>query len=140
MDKSKLKDVLSRIKHISLVETNVYCIPERLREIDSSYFVIRNHKRGRFEIHSTDNVGSTYCFSVDELDQRTLNIALETSTSRGDQFIRDMEAHNEKLDKAKDKAYHNDLHDRAKESSWYFKKFVDAENIHQSNYTNHIEG
>ena len=56
-----MQDLVNRLndrrkrKQYSLVEDNVYDIPRRLKEYDPSMFVLYNHIRGTFEVHSTDN-------------------------------------------------------------------------------------
>ena len=80
--------------------TNVYFIPERLREIDPDYFVVRNHEKKTFEIHHRLQPHTTYCLTVpyEELDQRTLNLVRKTAVSNLDKLLAQMDCHNQKLE------------------------------------------
>lgn len=99
----RLEDILANNSNLALVRSNVYEIPERLRQIDSSYFVVWNNTRKKYEVHSTENIGNTYCFTVpfNELDQRTLQYARETSVkNHGDTMLKKMREHNQKIEKS----------------------------------------
>ena len=41
------------------VEGDLFDITERIREIDESYFILRERKSGRLEVHSREQKGST---------------------------------------------------------------------------------
>ncbi len=88
------------MKHTTTrLDTNVYFIPERLREMDEGYFVVRNHQTKTFEIHHAKQPHSTYCLTVpySELDARTLELVKKTSISRMEHLLREMDSANEKL-------------------------------------------
>lgn len=84
------------------VQTNVYLIPERLREIDRDYFVIRNHTRQVFEIHHRTQPESSYCLTVpySELDARTLDLVRKTNIVNAEKLLLQMDEHNRKLEEA----------------------------------------
>ncbi|MES0334796.1 MAG: hypothetical protein SFH39_00340 [Candidatus Magnetobacterium sp. LHC-1] len=87
------------IEKYKVVETSVYNIPERLKEIDPSYFVMFNRFTGNYEVHSTANKGrNTYCLSVPyaELDCRTLDLVNRTRIANMDKLIKEMELANSK--------------------------------------------
>ena len=88
-------------QHLTKMLTNVYLIPERLREIDSGYFVVRNHIKKTFEIHHSHQGENTYCLTVpyEELDQRTLDLVLKTRVSNLEKLIFEMDQNNQKIEK-----------------------------------------
>jgi hypothetical protein len=61
--------------------TNVYNIPERLRELDEGYFVMMSRATGRFEIHH-DGMGDVRSYQLTvpfmELDARTVDYVRRT--------------------------------------------------------------
>ena len=83
------------------VVTNVFWIPERLRELDEGYFVLRNHETKQFEIHHAGQPHNTYCLTVpySELDERTLILVRKTRISNLEKLLFQMEEHNQKLAK-----------------------------------------
>lgn len=85
------------------VMTNVYFIPERLKQIDESYFVMLY--RGRYEIHSSRQTDHTLCcvLPYDELDARALTYVREHHISRLTELVRETEAYNERLDRERDR-------------------------------------
>lgn len=118
------KTMLRRSRTFAIVEDNVYDIPQRLREIDPSYFVVYNSTADKFEVHSSENIGSSYCFTVpyDELDYRTIEYARKTSIKlHGTELIDKIFDDNEKEEEKKKKEYKEDLKDRAREVQPIFK-------------------
>lgn len=86
--------------YLTELTTNVYFIPERLREIDPDYFVVRNHRKKCFEIHHRSQPHTTYCLTVpyEELDQRALALVRKTAVSNLDKLLTEMDKHNQKLE------------------------------------------
>lgn len=85
-----------------VVESNVYHIPERLREIDPGYFVVYNHKDKEFEVHHKEQIGGTFCLSIPypELDYRTIQRVRETRIERARIIMEQMEIAQEAREKA----------------------------------------
>lgn len=96
---NRVKEILNKCEHFSLIEHDTLGIVKRLQEFDPSYFVVRNHLENRFEVHSTDNIGLTFCFIPPDnvLDYRTIEYAKMTYVPhKGDKLIKQMELYNEK--------------------------------------------
>lgn len=89
------------MKNYIKIEHDPFFICERLKEIDSSYYLVFNNDENRYEVHSTEQVGSSYCFAVryDDLDERTLTYALRTRKERQNAIIEEIDRQNEKLKK-----------------------------------------
>lgn len=118
-------ELLLRFPYYSIVNTNVFHIPERLKEIDSSYFVVRNHKTKKFEVHSSKNIGFSRCFVVpfEELDVRTIDYAKETYVGyRGKEIFTEIDRHNQKLEESERRKMKDDYYVRALESRNLFKE------------------
>ena len=66
--------------HLRVITDDLYFIASRLKEIDPSYYVVYNLRRGRYEVHSDAQKGGTLCFVVpyNKLDARTLEYAKRT--------------------------------------------------------------
>ena len=89
--------------YMTELTTNVYHIPERLREIDSGYFVVRNHKKHTFEVHHREQPHTTYCLTVpyEELDVRTVELVRKTARHNLQKLILEMDEHNRRLEEKK---------------------------------------
>ena len=81
------------------IATNVFLIPERLRELDAGYFVLRNHETKQFEIHHREQPHNTYCLTVpyDELDERTLVLVRKTRIFNLDKLLSQMDKNNQRI-------------------------------------------
>lgn len=116
-----------------IITDSVFEIPQRVKEYDPSFFIVRNHKTHKFEVHSTDNMFDSYCFTVnfDELDQRTLDIVMKNDTNKkgARELEREIDEHNEKIEKARDRDFHNWAESVAKETYSHWKKDLDYEYI-----------
>ena len=79
-----------------VIESDLYDIAKRLKEIDPSYFVFYRYKSKRYEVHSNEQRGNSLCFVVpyDKLDGRVLSYALRTRRERAEEFLQEMERQN----------------------------------------------
>jgi hypothetical protein len=113
-------------KKYKLVESNVYDIPQRLKAIDPGYFVLLNRYTGKFEIHSSNHPTLTYCMTVpfEGLDGRAIELVEKTRRQDNDQMIREMDAHNEKLEKDRDAKFSDTIGEMTKDLYNYGKKTV----------------
>lgn len=51
-----------------------------------------------YEIHNSKNIGSSYCFSVNELDSEVFHILRKTAVHRGMEFFDEMDRHNQRIE------------------------------------------
>ncbi len=81
------------------IMTDALFIAERLREVDPSYFVVYNTDIKKFEVHSSDQRGASYCFTVpyEMLDSRCIDHALKTRVENKDKIIAELDRENELL-------------------------------------------
>jgi len=91
------------MKNQMAIQSDTFYISERLREIDESYFVVYNFEKEKFEIHSSNQTGSTYCLTVPykTLDERTLDLVRKTNHTNLDNLMKEIEEENEKTQKSK---------------------------------------
>ena len=85
------------MKNYLKIQSDVYFICQRLREIDDSYFVMYNLDRQAYEVHSNAQGRDSFCFTVpfEQLDGRTIEFALKTSAHRRDEIINEIEKNNQ---------------------------------------------
>lgn len=113
--------------HLEPIFTSVYGIPERAREVDPDIFIVRNTKRKVFEIHSLGNKGDTFCFVVPhkELDARTIALVRKGNLkTRGKAIFREMDEHNERLERSNERQRDNEINAIAREMKPYFAKYA----------------
>lgn len=81
------------------IQSDVYFICQRLKNIDPSYEVYYNWQNKCFEVHSNAQTKNSYCFKVpyDVLDARTLDYAVKTRRENRDKLIEEIEKSNQKL-------------------------------------------
>mgnify|MGYP001269110300 FL=1 len=111
--------------HLIPVFSNVFDIPERLREYGENLFVVFNTKKQYFEIHSLANIGNTFCFTVPlgELDARTLYLVRKNNLkTRGKEIFREIDEYNERLEKANQNRRKDEIRDVAEKVHPAYKK------------------
>lgn len=82
------------------IKNDMFDIVKRLKSIDNSYFVMYDKKFSRYELHSNDQVGSTYTLTIpyQNLDKRTIDYVLKTRRENYEKLIKEMELNNQKLE------------------------------------------
>ena len=90
---------------------NVYDIPARLKSLSRSFFVMLNTRTQKFEIHSSNVPYNTFecALPFDELDARAIEYARRYSAVRLEETAREVELHNERLEKRR----YNEMIDKA---------------------------
>lgn len=85
-------------------------IIKRLKEIDKDYFVKYNLDKKCYELHNHAQERGTYCLSLpfECLDERTIDLTLKTLSFKRDEIVKELDAENEKLEKAKRRKILND--------------------------------
>lgn len=86
-------------KNLIYVQTNAFNIPERIREIDSGYFVMFNPDTGKYEVHHKEQ-DYTLALNLpyDELDARAIRYVHETRVENIRKIQAEIEANNEKIE------------------------------------------
>lgn len=87
------------------IDSDVYDIVERIKEIDEGYFIIYNTDNGCFELHNY-NQFNTYCLRIpyDSLDERVISLIYKTLSSNLDNIIKEIDEQNEMLEDNKIKS------------------------------------
>lgn len=121
-----------------LMKSNVFKIPERIKEIDKSYFVIYNTMIDKYEVHSTENKdGDTYCLTLpyDELDSRSIDYVRKTRVENARIIWEEMKRNNEKLEIEKAKQFKDYIDVTAREIHKYVAPKGDIDTIPDDAYT-----
>ena len=80
---------------------DTFNIVSRIKQIDSSYFILFNKLSGLFEVHSSEQRGGSFCLELPFscLDARALTYARKYRTERAKEIFAQMEKENEILEK-----------------------------------------
>lgn len=75
---------------------DVYDIAKRIKEIDRSYYIVFNTSKEKFEVHCSQQIGSSYCLTLPYpcLDERTLKYVLKTKSANIDEILEKIENDN----------------------------------------------
>ena len=81
------------------IKNDMFDICRRLKNIDSTYFILYDKIRGKYELHSTAQL-DTYCATIpyNRLDKITIDFALKTRRENIKRLILEMEENNKKLE------------------------------------------
>lgn len=82
-----------------IIVEDLFDIAARIKEIDAGYFIVRDYRSGKFQVHHNDQRGNTLTLVLpyDRLDCRTLNLVRRTRSERKKQLLEEMERENERL-------------------------------------------
>lgn len=80
------------------VKDDVLDIVNRIKQIDSSYFIIYDTNKNIYELHCLEQPLSTFCLTLyDKLDERSVNKTLKTRKQNKDALIEEIEKNNAKI-------------------------------------------
>jgi len=125
-----IETALSRRKRMRLIKNDTNHIAKRIRDIENGYFILQDNATGDYEVHSTENIGNTYCFTVphDSLDARTLEYCRYTSTGRN--AVATIERKNERIRRSTERSNKNDMYDRSMELADRMSAAVQKDELH----------
>ncbi len=106
-------------------------IPARLKELDEGYFVMLNVKTQKFEVwHEGGGEGVLECaLPYEVLDERAVRHVREHRIERMEELIREIEAHNERLEEEAKRKWLEEAGDRTKEAFSYLRRKTGREEI-----------
>ena len=92
-----------------IITSDVYDIVDRMKEIDPSYYIVRNYKTKKFELHAKNVRGDSLClvFQFNRVDARMLEHARKTRVERATKLIAEFERENQRLHKLQTEAVAN---------------------------------
>lgn len=102
-----------------------YDITRRIREYDPALFIVWNVRKRRYEVHSLNHRGNTFACLV---PNNRLDARVEEALRRGDlrvrgkQIFREIDEHNERLERSSERSRQNDLLGLAEEMHPYFRR------------------
>ena len=84
-----------------IIKEDVFDVSSRIKEIDPDYFIVRNYKTEKFELHAKNKRGGSLCLVLpyERLDARTLTYARRTRSQRAKELMAEVQAANKKLNK-----------------------------------------
>lgn len=89
------------MKNLINIFTDPFFICERLKEIDKSYFVMFDLKEKKYQLHSSEQKGNSYCltFPFEGLDARAVEHAKKTRVENEEKIIEEIDRENKRLEK-----------------------------------------
>ena len=95
------------------IKSDTLFVSNRLKEIDPSYYVVFNTIKGKYELHSNNQIGCSYCLTspYDGLDERLIDLAKKTRRNNLSNLLSEIDRENEKLQKQNQKKILEGLYD-----------------------------
>lgn len=77
------------------IESNVFDILDRIREIDDGYFLIYDTVKNKYELHNLFQC-NTYCLTVpfEVIDEKLIKLIYETNVCHIDNILKDIDNNN----------------------------------------------
>lgn len=110
------------------IESDVFDISKRIKEINEGYFIMYNLDNGKYELHCTDQPNS-YCFSYpfENLDFRFIDMIYRTNIVHIDNIVQEIDINNNKIEK--------NINSNVKDKSNYMlKEIFDFSNISSKDF------
>lgn len=81
------------------IESDVFDVLKRLKQIDESYFVLFDTDKKVFELHSDNQPFTSFCLTLpfDCLDYRTIEKTLKTRIENRKKLIEELEKNNQEF-------------------------------------------
>ena len=75
---------------------DVFDISKRIKYIDMNYYIVFNTSKQKFEVHNSNQIGSSYCLTLpfSELDERVLDYVRKTQSINIDEILQNLENDN----------------------------------------------
>lgn len=114
------------------IHDDVLGIADRLKSIEDGYFILFNTMSGKYEVHSTCNPDSTYCFIVpyDALDVRTVHYCIETLNANKDKLLKKIDDDNAKLQKDRMRDFSNKIEAASYETAQELQLAQEKDDLH----------
>ena len=99
------------------IDSDVFNICERIKEIDKHYFIVFSTQRNRYEIHNSSQRGGSYCLTVPYsfLDERTLKLVEESRVENIDEILNKIKLSNELKESAEKTCAFNQFNELVEE-------------------------
>ena len=84
-----------------LLESDVFDIVNRIKEIDEGYFILYDLDKAKFELHNLNQPFNTYCLTIpyNEIDEKIIKLIWLTSIINIDNIIDEIDNNNKDIDK-----------------------------------------
>lgn len=119
------------------INSNVYDIPQRVREIDPDYYIVLNTETQKYELHHRKQRDGSLCLILpfDELDARTIEYIKAHDIKYAKKIFAEIDAHNEKLYNENLKKLLEGPNEKAKEMHRYVTNHESKETIPDDAYS-----
>jgi hypothetical protein len=122
----KINEKIGHLPHLVPIISHVFDMPRRIKEYDSSFFVVFNKNRQKYEVHSLDYpMDDTLSCTVpyDELDERALHHIYDNDIRvHGDEIFRRIERSERLAEQRQERERKNWIQSLAKETQSMFAK------------------
>lgn len=81
------------------IESDVFDITKRIKEIDEGYYIVLNNKNNKFELHNKFQI-NTYCLQIpfDSLDKRVIDVIHASNVCNIDNIINNIDKNNKYIE------------------------------------------
>ena len=110
------------------IESDVFDISKRIKEIDENYFIMFNLNNNKYELHCASQP-NTYCFSYpfEDLDERFIDMIYKTNVTNIDNIIEQIDNNNAKIENN----VNSDVKDK---SNFMLREIYNFSNISSKNF------
>lgn len=122
-------------------DSGVHDIPNRLKEIDVDFFVVRNHRTRAWEVHHKGQLGNSLALNLpfDELDYRTVVYTKRNLIENAKERFAEIDRANTLWEQQKKKEIDNWMRDRLSEIHKYASRYEGRDAIPEKDIPNFLK-
>lgn len=123
--KEKVRNRLSGKPWLEPVFNDLFDIGNRIRSVDPTLFIVRNHRLNQYEVHSLEHYPNSFAWVVPYriLDIRTIRRARKNCLlTRGDAIFKEVDEKNAKHEASLRRQFDNDIDAIARETRSLFAR------------------
>lgn len=105
------------------IDDDLFGVARKIKRIDDGYFLLRNKKTGKIEVHNEKNAGGTLSLvsPFETLDIRLVHLLYRTRVERASDVIREIDETNEKIEEKRNAEVLDNARERLKEAIEKYK-------------------
>ena len=117
------------------INSDAFDIVNRLKEIDSNYFIVYNTFLKRYEVHNSGQFVNTFCLTVDgSLNCLVVDKVLKTRRQNIDKLLKQIEEYNKKSETEKQRKFKDEVHFKLSDTYSYLQNHDNLDDAYTTRF------
>lgn len=117
------------------INSDAFDIVNRLKEIDSNYFIVYNTFLKRYEVHNSGQFVNTFCLTVDgSLNCLVVDKVLKTRRQNIDKLLKQIEEYNKKIETEKQRKFKDEVRFKLSDTYSYLQNHDNLDDAYTTRF------